>query len=1327
MFKPTLYAVCCFILCLPPLSAGAALTFKPAEPLVEAGGEIDLSVEGAVEPVAWTAAKGQINARGAEATYTAPAEADIATITVRDAADQLETITVIVLPAGDMTNIHTPENTRWKVYANRSNINALLLSPDGASLWVGANGGLEKRDSVTGRLLRVYDQGDSGLPSNDVNSLADDGAGGLWVGGDNGGVARLSADGIWTAYEKQRHYYSYPGNDIKALAVDGMGGVWVGNSDSLGRLSADGSWIYFGQPYYDAVNSLVVKGAGWLWAGTHAGLVRIETDGSGTRYHAGLNWSYDTHEYEIPANSGLPSSFITSLVDDGAGGLWMGAGEDPHGDCHGLVRLGVDGNWTVYHAGRNWNSDTEQYEIPANSGLPDNCVRSLAVDGAGGLWVGAEYGGLARLGADGSWTVYDTGNSGLPSNHVKSLAVDGAGGLWAGASRGLARLGADGTWTVYNQSNDGLPSNDVISLANDGAGGVWAGVSRVYGGYGGGLARLGADGAWTVYHADYEHWDADIRGYVIDIPANSGLPNNTVRSLAGDGAGGLWMGTSGGGLARLGVDGNWTVYHAGQNFNHDTNQYDIPANSGLPANSIASLAGDGAGGLWAGTDGRGLARLDADGNWTVYHADYTHRDPETNEEVIDIPANSDLPNNRVNSLVVDGAGRLWAGAGEHLARLDADGTWTVAEAAWSFPQGNRTILSLAVDAAGRPWTGTDGYGLARLGADEIWTDEYYAAIRYWSPWANNWYWHPANSDMPSSYVRTLLVDGVDGLWAGTDGGLARLDADGIRAVYNTDNSGLPDNIVQSLADDGAGGLWAGTSSGLARLSFFDNDKLALIRQTGNSALLTDKRAAIVIHPLGPEITARDASSMAFMAAHAYRSLKVRGYSRDEIYFISAAPDMDINNDGHPDHVVDAPVKLADIKAGTPRRDLTLADLRAAFDWAAQQGALDQPLLVIFTGHGETNRLLLDAHGAALTAPELDALLDSYQENTGNQVVVMLEAGHSGAFIPVISGDNRLVITSADSERAYYDDMGALSFTRLFFDKLRDMNENRSFSKAFHEVIAEFSDADSVFRRQRPLLDDNGDGAADHLDGILADSLCLNGCIGGLSGVSSEITLTPETPAQTMTPGQKITLAARAVITNGQFRSVRAVILTPEAEALRSAHGFSLVPPVSVPLTRDPADPERWSGTFSGFTFRGNYVVKFLAEDRHGFFAAAAAVTLTLEQGPEVPVAPAANLKTLRNGNVLRVNLPFTQDEDIYAGIALPDGTLYLLDDFNSFQLPDGSFLPRWKGADTLLELSITPWMPRGEYLLYMLRLPPATEPWSNRDQWQMGVSSFTVG
>jgi len=51
------------------------------------------------------------------------------------------------------------------------------------------------------------------------------------------------------------------------------------------------------------------------------------------------------------------------------------------------------------------NSESMIHYNKANSGLPDNGVHSIAIDGSGNKWVGTAGGGLARF--DGTnWTVY---------------------------------------------------------------------------------------------------------------------------------------------------------------------------------------------------------------------------------------------------------------------------------------------------------------------------------------------------------------------------------------------------------------------------------------------------------------------------------------------------------------------------------------------------------------------------------------------------------------------------------------------------------------------------------------------------------------------------------------------------------------------------------------------------------------------------------------------------------------------------------------------------------------------------------------------------------
>jgi len=274
------------------------------------------------------------------------------------------------------------------------------------------------------------------------------------------------------------------------------------------------------------------------------------------------------------SNSGLPDNQVIALAIDGSN-IWIGT----HGE--GLAKF--DGsNWIVYNE--------------SNSGLPHNSVYALAIDGFN-IWIGTQ-GGLAKF--DGTnWIVYDTSNSGLPDNWVRSLAIDGF-NIWTGTYYGgLAEF--DGTnWTVYNTSNSDLPDNEVLALAIDGSDNIWIGIW--------GLAKF--DGTnWTVYDT-----------------SNSGLPYDRVYTLAIDGRDNIWIGTFGGGLAKF--DGtNWTVYKT--------------YNSGLPDGGVLSLAIDGFN-IWIGT-WEGLALFDGS-NWAVYKT-----------------SNSGLPDNWVYALAIDGSDNIWIG------------------------------------------------------------------------------------------------------------------------------------------------------------------------------------------------------------------------------------------------------------------------------------------------------------------------------------------------------------------------------------------------------------------------------------------------------------------------------------------------------------------------------------------------------------------------------------------------------------------------------------------------------------------------------------------
>jgi hypothetical protein len=249
----------------------------------------------------------------------------------------------------------------------------------------------------------VYNNQNSGLPSNNVTCITIDNNGNKWIG-TGGGLARFDGTN-WTVYNTQNS--GLPSNGVTCITIDNNGNKWIGTGGGLARFDGTNWTVYntqnSGLPD-DYVRCIAIDNNGDKWIGTNwGGLARFD----------GTNWMvYNTQ------NSGLPSDDVRSIAIDNNGDKWIGT----HGG--GLARF--DGtNWTVYNT--------------QNSGLPDNYVTSITIDNNGDKWIGIG-GGLARF--DGTnWTVYNTQNSVIPSNAIYDLQIDNAGViLWVGTYSGLTKM-----------------------------------------------------------------------------------------------------------------------------------------------------------------------------------------------------------------------------------------------------------------------------------------------------------------------------------------------------------------------------------------------------------------------------------------------------------------------------------------------------------------------------------------------------------------------------------------------------------------------------------------------------------------------------------------------------------------------------------------------------------------------------------------------------------------------------------------------------------------------------------------------------------------------
>ncbi|HEX5634035.1 MAG TPA: two-component regulator propeller domain-containing protein, partial [Gemmatimonadales bacterium] len=204
----------------------------------------------------------------------------------------------------------------------------------------------------------------------------------------------------------------------------------------------------------------------------------------------------------ITMADGLPMSSVHHVVGDGPDALWIGT------SCRGVSHLDSTG--------------IRVHEAPQLGLGRDQCVRSLARDRDGGLWVG-QRGRISHVATDGEVRVWPFDSvPGLRS--AFALLPVGEELLFGVRPGGLRRIRADGTMDEPPRAG-ALSSDPIWSLARDSSGALWVGQV-------GEVTRLAPDGARVFRVSD-------------------GVPPGPIRVLHADAEGSLWIGSYGGGLARL--------------------------------------------------------------------------------------------------------------------------------------------------------------------------------------------------------------------------------------------------------------------------------------------------------------------------------------------------------------------------------------------------------------------------------------------------------------------------------------------------------------------------------------------------------------------------------------------------------------------------------------------------------------------------------------------------------------------------------------------------------------------------------------------------------
>ncbi|MBK1720744.1 hybrid sensor histidine kinase/response regulator [Thiocystis violacea] len=592
-----------------------------------------------------------------------------------------------------------------------------IAQDDAGFLWVGTQEGLNRYDGSRFIALLKDPQDPESLSHNWIYALILDREGFLWVGTYGGGLDRLDPKTL-----KLRHYrhdaaapLSLGSDRIRALYEDAAGRLWIGTDDQGLDLLEPNAETFVHFPYMDLGPDSLGHASVRSIQGDRNGFVWIGTDGGGLARLDPATRQFTHYRHSAADPHSLGSNRVSKVYVDRTGQLWVGTYDS------GLARFDAAAATFV---------PVPLDSADAGEASADSMVRDIFEDSTGGFWVATDAGLYHRgPGEDGfAQHRHDPQDPlGLSEDRVTAIFQDQGGVLWVGTYAGLNHWNLlAGRFLRETSAPDhpqGLGGSVVTSFAED-ARTLWVGL------YGAGLDALDrASGTFRHFRAD---------------PRDPGaLGDDRVMSLYMDQDAVLWVGTMAGGLNRWdAAEGRFTRY-----------RYDPMDPRSLSADGVTFISDDGLGGLLVGTFRAGLNRLDrATGRFTHFRADPTNPQTLSSDQLVAIEPEKDH-------------GLIWIGA--HGGGLNGfnprSGTFQQVrhDPADALSLSDDSVLSLHLDDGGDLWIGTEG-GLNR--------------------------------------------------WRGADRRLGRA-----RFEHLTRKQGLPSDVIQGIESDASGGIWISTNRGLSRI------------------------------------------------------------------------------------------------------------------------------------------------------------------------------------------------------------------------------------------------------------------------------------------------------------------------------------------------------------------------------------------------------------------------------------------------------------------------------------------------------------------------------
>ena len=618
-----------------------------------------------------------------------------------------------------------------------------------------------------------------GLPHQQVETIAQDRKGNIWIGTRNGLVCY---DGyrMRTYFHDERDPHSLSNNFIKLIRCDHQGRIWVCTESGISRYrpATDDFVVYHGVIEH-VLNMVELPSGRIVCGGTNLCVYDEQKDtflkypsleigfivsmavGPDNRLYIASNssiYSYDATLTKISRlDSSLYSAFTTGIDGimpmcfDHEGFLWLGR------NGQGVMRINLKTNETLVY-------QPDQ--------LSNGIVRAITEDADHNMWLGTE-GGITVIHPDGSIDIIRhqfLSPSQLSDNAIYCIMNDRYGNLWIGSYFGgvdiLLRNNRLFTWSEPSLADGQLRGKVVRQMVETRPGQFWIATEDA-----GILLYDAPSDIFTPFTLQRQRVGASA-----GIPSPSTTVTNVHSLFYDKTADEMWIGTFRYGLFRY------------QLATGTMQRYLITR--GLPSDAIFDFASDPTGRLWIATT-QGLRWYDGAADLFQETAD-------------------DLLNHVfVYCLSMDDEGHLWAGSVN--AGLFCIDTATGEVRRWTkedSPLRDNYVSCLYMDSNRRLWIGTNNSGL-----------------QYADPPYETLHTFEVDAQLQNATICALSEDSNRHLWITTGRGLFRYDLQQKSLRRFTTQDGLPTNQFNFssalLASDGR--MFFGTVNGLVSINGKDEN------------------------------------------------------------------------------------------------------------------------------------------------------------------------------------------------------------------------------------------------------------------------------------------------------------------------------------------------------------------------------------------------------------------------------------------------------------------------------------------------------------------------